>query len=128
MATAAQYAAVPRTAIQVLGSANANRNGTGVVNIVFTANATSGSRIDDIFINATGTVTAGVIRLYVSDGTNINLWQETLVSATTPSTTQPTWSYSLINQGLILAPGWSLRASTNAAETFHVVVTRAGDF
>jgi len=128
MATAAQYAAVPRTAIQVLGSANANRNGTGVVNIVFTANATSGSRIDDIFVNATGTTTAGVIRLYVSDGTNINLWQETLVTATTPSTTVQTFNFSLINQGLILAPGWSLRASTNAAETFHVVVTRAGDF
>jgi hypothetical protein len=128
MATTAQYASVPRTAIQVLGSANANRNGQGVCNIVFTANATTGSRIDDIFVNGTGSVSAGAIRLYLSDGTNINLWQEVLVTATTPSTTVTTWSYSWINQGLVLAPGWSLRASTNAAETFQIAVTRAGDF
>lgn len=128
MATAAQYAAVPRTSIQVLGSANANRNGTGVLNIVFTANATTGSRIDDIYVNATGTTIAGAIRLYLHDGSNANLWQETLVTATTPSATVQTWGFSWVNQGLILAPGWSLRASTEIANTFHVTVTRAGDF
>ena len=38
------------------------------------------------------------------------------------------WSYTLLNQALLLEHGWSLQASTNNAETFNVLVTRAGDF
>jgi hypothetical protein len=90
--------------------------------------ATNGTRIDDIYIVATGTTTAGVVRLFISDGTNIRLWQEILVAAITPSTTVAVWSASLLNQGLLLESGWSLQASTNNAETFNVLVTRAGDF
>ena len=127
MASSAQYAATPRTTITVLGATNANRDGTGVINTVITAGA-SGTRVDDMFITATGTTTAGQIRLYVSDGANINLWQEILVSAITPNATIAPWSTSLVNQSLVLANGYSLRASTNNANTFHVVVTRAGDF
>jgi hypothetical protein len=69
-----------------------------------------------------------VVRLFISDGTNVRLWQEILVSAITPSTTVQVWSYTLLNQALILESGWSLQASTNNAETFNVIVTRAGDF
>jgi hypothetical protein len=86
------------------------------------------SRIDDIRVTAAGTVTAGVVRLFVHDGTNARLWQEVMVTATTPSTTVQTFNTTLYNQALILPNGWSLRASTNNAETFHIVVTRAGDF
>lgn len=127
MATSAQYAATARTASAALSVANTARNGTGTIVSVFSAGA-SGSRIDDIYIVANATTTAGVIRLFISDGTNIRLWQEILVTATTPSTTVQVWSYSLLNQALILANGWSLQASTNNAETFSVFVTRAGDF
>jgi hypothetical protein len=127
MSTTANYAATPRTASAALSAANTNRNGTGTIVSVFAAGS-SGSRIDDIYIVANATTTAGVIRLFISDGTNIRLWQEILVSAVTPSTTVQVWSSSLINQALILANGWSLQASTNNAETFSVFVTRAGDF
>jgi len=127
MATAAQYAATPRTTITVLGAANANRDGSGVVNTVFTA-ANSGSRVDDIYVTATGVTTAGQIRLYISDGSNTRLWQEVLVTAATPSATVSPWSYAWLNQSLVLANGFSLRASTNNANVFHVVVSRAGDF
>ena len=135
MATQAQFGAYPRNTITILGSSNANRNGTGVLNTVFTANITNqlGSRVDDIYITALGTTSAGQIRLYISDGVNHNLWQELLVTAITPSTTISPWSASLVNQALVLANGFSLRASTNVGgtnptDTFHVVVTRAADF
>jgi hypothetical protein len=127
MATAAQYAATPRAAVAVVSAANTARDGTGTLVTVFTAGA-SGSRIDDIRVTAAGTVTAGVVRLFVHDGTNARLWQEVMVTATTPSTTVQTFNTTLYNQALILPNGWSLRASTNNAETFHIVVTRAGDF
>ena len=127
MATAAQYASTVQTAQAQISTANANRNGTGTIGTVITG-ATNGTRVDDISIVATGTTTAGVVRLFISDGTNVRLWQEILVSAVTPSTTVQVWSYTLLNQALILKSGWSLQASTNNAETFNVIVTRAGDF
>jgi len=127
MATTAQYASTVQNGSGQVSTANTNRNGTGTLVTVFTG-ATNGSRIDDIYIVATGTTTAGVVRLFISDGTNIRLWQEILVTAITPSTTVQVWSYTLLNQALLLENGWSLQASTNNAETFNVLVTRAGDF
>ena len=127
MATAAQYASTVRTAQAQVSVANTARNGTGTIVTVFTAGA-SGSRIDDIYITATGTTTAGVVRLFLNDGTNTYLFEEILVTAITPSTTVQVFQSVQLNLGLVLANGWSLRASTNNAETFNIQVTRAGDF
>jgi len=128
MATTAQYASTVKSAIAQISTANTNRNGTGTIGTVFTA-AAGGSRIDDITIAATGTTTAGVVRLFINDGTTSYLWQEILVTAITPSTTVQVFSFTLLNQALLLQnASWSLRASTNNAETFNVIVTRAGDF
>ena len=127
MATSAQYAATVRTAQGQVSTANTNRDGTGTIATIFTAGS-SGSRIDDVYIVATGTTTANVVRLFVHDGTNARLWRETLVPAITPSTTVSVFNAALLSQGLILASGWSLRASTNNAETYNILVTRAGDF
>jgi hypothetical protein len=127
MATAAQYASTVRTAQAQVSTANTNRNGTGTIATVFTAGS-NGSRIDDIYITATGTTTAGVVRLFLNDGTNTYLFDEILVTAITPSTTVSVFQAVLLNPAIVLATGWSLRASTNNAETFNIQVTRAGDF
>lgn len=127
MSTSAQYAATPKTAVAQVSTANTTRDGTGTLATVFTAGA-SGSRIDDIAIIATGTTTAGMVRLFLHDGTNARLWREVAVSAITPSGTVSPFSSLLGNVALVLQTGWSLRASTHNAETFNVLVTRAGDF
>jgi len=128
MSTTAQYASTVKAAtVSLTATANTARDGTGTITTIQTA-GTSGTRIDDIYIVATGTTTAGVIRLFIHNGTAAFLWQEILVTATTPSTTQASWSYTLLNQGLTIPTGYSLRASTNNAETFNVLVTRSGDF
>lgn len=127
MSTSAQYASTVQTAQAQISTANTNRNGTGTIVSVFSAGS-SGSRVDDIYIVATGTTTANVVRLFISDGSNIRLWQEILVPAIVPSTTVAVYSTALLNQALILKSGWSLQAATNNAETYNVLVTRAGDF
>ena len=127
MSTAAQYASTVTTAAVQVTTANTNRDGTGTITTVLTA-AASGTRIDDIYMVATGTTTAGVIRLFVHDGTNARLLSETLVTAITPSTTVQVWSNTLLSQAIVLKTGYSLRASTNNTETFNIIVTRAGDF
>ena len=127
MSTTANYASTPRAAVGQVTTANTNRDGTGTIATIFMAGS-SGSRVDDIVITAVGTTTAGMVRLFVHDGTNARLWQEVQVTAATPSGTVQAFTASLFNQALILPNGWSLRASTNNAETFNVLVDRAGDF
>ncbi len=127
MAINAQYASTPRAALGQVSTANTARDGTGTLATILTAGS-NGTRIDDIKIQATGTTTAGVVRLFLHDGTNARLFAEILVSAVTPSTTVEAWSFTLLNQAIVIPSGWSLRASTNNAETFNLIVNRAGDF
>ena len=127
MASNAQYASIPASAMAVISAANTARDGTGTIVTVETAGA-SGTRIDDIVIIATGTTTAGMVRLFLHDGTNARLWREVPVTAITPSATVQAFTATLSNLALVLQTGWSLRASTNNAETFNICVTRAGDF
>jgi hypothetical protein len=131
MATQAQYAATPRCAIGQISTANTNRDGTGTIVTVFSAGA-SGSRIDQVRIHAVGTTTAGMIRLFIHDGTNARLWKEVPVVAVTPSSTQPAWASNVSSQvdlelPLVIPNGYSLRAATNNAETFNVIAL-GGDF
>ncbi len=127
MANLAQYAATGKSPGAVISAANTNRDGTGTIVTVLTAGS-SGTRIDDINVVATGTTTAGMVRFYVHDGTTARLYREVPVTAITPSDTVPAFASALTNLALVLQSGHSLRASTAKAETFQIIVTRAGDF
>ena len=128
MASVPAFASTPRTAVAQISTANTNRDGTGTIATVIKGVA-GGTRVDDIKIVATGTTTAGVVRLFLHDGSNARLWTEVLVSAITPSTSVAVWSAELNDLGLVLEDdNWSLRASTHNAEAFNVCVTRAADY
>lgn len=130
MSTAPAFASTPRNAIGQVTAANTARDGTGTVVTVFTAGA-AGSKIERVRIQATGTTTAGVVRLFIHDGTNFRLLREVLVGAITPSVTVEAFSanvdLSTPDQVIVLPIGYSLRASTNNAETFNVFVV-GGDY
>ena len=103
-----------------ISAANTNRDGTGTVVVVKTAGS-DGSRIDLLRVVAEGTTTAGVIRLFIHDGTSFFLVKEILVTAVTPSTSTEVFSSEWVPTEPILLPsGYSLRAATNNAETFNV--------
>ena len=127
MSTSAAYASTPKSAAVTISTANTNRDGTGTLVLLITAGS-SGTRIDDISIVAKATTTAGVVRLFKYNGTSYYLWKEILVNANTPSATNSVWSARLQNLALVLAPGWSLYASTHNAELFDVLIDRGGDF
>jgi hypothetical protein len=132
MAIQAQYAATPKCGIGQVSVANANRDGTGTIATIFTAGA-SGSRIDAINLKAVGTTTAGMIRLFIHDGTNAHLLTEVPVLAVTPGASTPSWGAQLNTNTMtqvlpiILPTGYSLRASTEKAETFNIIAL-GGDF
>jgi hypothetical protein len=126
MAAQPAYANVPKAAVTAISTANTNRDGTGTLGTVFTA-GTSGSRIDRIVVQATGTTTAGMVRLFLHNGTTAFLYDEVPVSATTPSATVQAFAATLEAfsaprlMPLVLQTGWSLRASTHNAESFNIV-------
>jgi hypothetical protein len=101
-----------------ISTANTNRDGTGTIGTVYTAGA-NGTLIERVDISATGTTTAGVVRLYVHNGSTAFLWKEILVSAITPSTSIAAFTRA-VRERLYMPSGWSLRASTHNAETFNV--------
>ena len=142
MAAYGNYTAVPRNGGCVISAANAARDGTGTLGTVLTGATRNtgaavplqgGSRIDALTLQATGTTTAGMIRLFLHDGSNARLIGEVPVQAVTPNATTRAWSARLTKDvsdllPIVLADGASLRASTEKAESFNVIPTMAGDF
>ena len=128
MAAAPIFIGIPKSPTVQIATANALRDGTGTLGTVYTAGA-SGARIDRLNITATGTTTAGMIRLFLFDGTNNRLIQEQPVVAVTPSATMPAFTADIVfEHGLTITAAFVLRASTHNAETFNVTVTNGGDF
>lgn len=102
--------------------ANPNRDGTGTLETLITGD-TNGTRISKITIKAVNTVTSGMIRLFLSNGTVTRLWREIPVTATTPSATATSFSFILDLRGedaLVLPASYTLKVSTEKAEVFNV--------
>lgn len=132
MAATPQYATTPKVGMAVISTANTARDGTGTIGTVFSAGA-SGSRIDKVIVKATGTTTAGVVRLFIHDGSNARLFDEIVIAAITPSATVTAFQNTLASNQItfelpiVMPTGYSLRASTEKAETFNIIAF-GGDF
>jgi hypothetical protein len=133
MSTSAQYAATPKFGSATLSTADTSLTAPTTVGTVLTA-GTSGTRIDYIDIQGVATTVAGIINLFVFDGTNYILWQQVPVIAVTSSTTVPTFTALLSSNNnsnvmpLTLPTGYSLRAATTVAQTGIRVTAYGGDF
>lgn len=120
---------VPHLGMATISTANANRDGTGTIGDVATG-VTDGTRITRITIQATGTTTAGMVRLYLYDGSATKLWKEIAVTAITPSASVAAFIYVLTllgEEAVMLKSTHKLRASTHNAESFNVIA-EGGDF
>lgn len=130
MAAAPSYAGAPGTEVVAMpANANANRDGTGVLVTVLTAGG-SGTRVERLKVKATGTTTAGMIRVFLHNGVSAFLHEEIPVTAVVPSATVETWEGEVVygdDNPLIIPTGWTIRCATHNAEAFHVT-TVAGDF
>lgn len=127
MATDPVFTNVPKLGVQQIATANTNRDGTGTVSSAIVTGATLGTRVNEVVVEATGTTTAGVVRIFVHDGAAFHLWDEILVTAITPSASVAAFRAIRRYDELILPSGYSLRASTHNAETFKVFV-EGGDY
>lgn len=128
MATQASFASTPTAAGVVFSTANTSRTAPTNAAVVIAGGA-SGTRVDDLYINATATTTANMLRLFLYNGTTYYLLKEIPVSANVPSVSNPVWSTDLTDLAILLpTSSWSLRITTNNAESYCALVTRAGNF
>ena len=126
MAAAPAFAATPICSAVSIGTADTSRTAPTNVGTVLTAGA-SGSRIDEVTITAAGTSTSNVVRLFIYTGSVYYLLQEVLTTAITPGASQDSFTTTLTFNSLVIPTGYSLRATTHATETYHVLAF-GGDF
>jgi hypothetical protein len=124
------FVTTPKSAQCRIATANTGRDGSGTLGTVHTAGA-SGAFFRGVRVQAEGTVTAGVVRIFLQKGGsgNFELIKEVMITATTPSTSVEAFSSEwLPTAGLVLGASDVLCASTNNAETFSVSAVGGGDY
>lgn len=127
MATTPKYADSAAIGMGQVSTANTARDGTGTIATIYTAPA-NGAVVKRVRVVATGTTTAGMVRLFLHDGTNTRLLAELDVPAVTVSATQAAHVNEFVFDDLVLpSNSWSVRAATHNAETFNVFAF-AGEF
>jgi hypothetical protein len=101
---------------------------TGLTEIVF-ADTTydDGRQVDRIEIIAKETTVAGLVWIWVYDGTKSYLFDEFKVDAVTPGNTALGWRTSKDYTTLILPPGHKLYCSVTVDQDFNVFAW-AGDY
>jgi hypothetical protein len=133
MSTSAQYASTPKFGSATLTTADTSLTAPTTVGTIVTAGA-SGTRIDYIDIQGVANTSAGLVNLFIYDGTNYILWNQVPVLAVTSSTTAPAFAVYLSSNGnanimpLTLPTGYSLRAATSVSQTGVRVTAYGGDF
>lgn len=118
----------PHTEFASTGTAaNTALDGTGTVTAVFTADATNGSKIEDVFLTHLGTNVATVVRFFV-DRTGSGTWRlihEETVAANTLSQTagsvQNVW-----RANLVLQAGGKLGVTIGTAIASGIMVSAIG--
>lgn len=133
MAATAQYASTPKIGSALLTTADTSLTAPSTVGTVFTAGA-SGSRIDYIEIQGVASTSAGLVNLFIFDGTNYFLYTQVPVLAITSSTTSPAFQAIISSNGnsnllpINLPTGYSLRATTSVSQTGIRVTAQGGDY
>lgn len=128
MALDPQFYASRGCVVGQISTANTNRDGTGTgPATAILSGGTNGSRVERIWVKATATTTAGMVRIYLWDGsgTDAKLLDEFAVTAITASASVETWEDGKTygdTAPITVPSGSSITASTHNAETFNVFV------
>lgn len=129
--TAPIFTLTPVCGIKLVSTANTNRDNSGVAGgtvVTLYSAGSAGGRVEYVRVCAQGTTTAGMVRLFVYDGSTYFLWAEIPVTAAVPSGTVQCFTAEYVpTKPLVLPTGYSLRATTHNAESFTVAV-HGGDF
>lgn len=131
MAASPSFAATPVTWAGLV-PATADTSLTAPTNVTtLGTGGASGTKIDSISCQAVGSTAAGVVNVFLHDGTTYHLFDQFLVPAVTSSTTARAWRQSRSYPDLVLpSSSWSLRATNTVSsnQSMIKVVAVGGDF
>ncbi len=112
-------------------TANTLFDGTQTTVTVFTADATNGSKIEDVYLENMGTNVATVVRFFINNGstaataTNNALVNEITWATYTASQVAATGPV-IWRANLVLKPGYKLNASIGTAVASGIMITAVG--
>lgn len=125
MADSPAFAVTPRIAATNIATANTNRDGTGTVSTLIQGSST-GTRVAEIVCKARVTTTAGMVRIFLYDGSTYRFFDEVNIAAATPSATVQGIRVSTLYNNLILpSASWSIVVATHNAESIDVIALGA---
>ena len=125
MASAPAYAATPVAWSGLVPSA-ADTSNTAPSNVTTLGSAgSSGTKIAEIDVIPVGTVVAGIVNVFLYDGSTYHLHEAVTVAAATVSTTAPPVKTAFTYDNLVLPSGWSLRCTTTVAGNVSLVTVNA---
>ena len=128
MAVDPSFAATPRhSAASVSATADTSRTSITTSVTVFTAGA-SGSKIESIVFEGTGSTLAGVVVLWLYDGSTNHPFYEEAVTVVSASTTAAAYRTERSFDNLFLPAGYSIKATSQVANQLIKVHAFGGDF
>ena len=116
------------TGLGQVSTANTNLDGTGTLATILTPdNTLKGCNIQTVTVKAIVNTTAGMVRLFIYNGTTNFLLTEIPVSATTKSGTAHSFSQRVLFNGndFALNKDYLLKASTEKGEAINVIAEGA---
>jgi hypothetical protein len=129
MGAAPSYATTPSIGAALLGSAETSLTAPTTTSTIITAGA-SGSKIEAIQVQAIATTVAGLVYVFLHDGSAYRLFDVFTIPANTASSSVAPIQVSEVYDNLLLETGWSLRMSQSIAGNASLLVASAfgGDF
>jgi len=117
MATSPIFASTPVLGFASVTAANTNRDGTGTIVDIVTSGS-SGTRIDEIVLQATGNPADSTVTIYIHDGSSYRLFDEfDIGDPAAASTTLAGYRASRSYTNLVLPTGYKLAAAITVALT-----------
>ena len=120
MASSPAFAVTPIVGMAQVSVANTNRDGTTGTYVTLLTAGSSGTRVAEIVTQGTVTTTAGMVRLFLTDGTTTRMFDEVSIAAATVSGTVKGNRVSTTYTNLVIPSGWSIKASTHNAEAINI--------
>lgn len=134
MATNPAYAATVNNGSALIGAVETNLQVPTQAILVLTAGA-SGTKIEEVMIEATNTsliptTVAGLVYLFLYDGSTYHLFDVVTVTAITASATASGFRATRVYSNLVLKTGWKLYASQSESSNASLLKCHAfgGDY
>lgn len=130
MASDPAFASTINIGSALLGAVETDLQAPTTTSTIITA-GTSGTKVEEVAVQAsksaalTATTVAGLVYIFLYDGTNYRLFDTITISAVTASATTAGTRVSRTYSNLYLKSGWSLRASQSQSSNASILVFTA---